>query len=456
MDKMDRREFIALMSLLFVGCQSTKTNNTLDRTSKTVIVIGAGLAGLVAAKKLQAEGYNVTVLEARDRIGGRVWTSDAWANILLDLGVTWIHGTTGNPLTEIANTLNAAQLSTSYESAVTYDTDGTEVSSRNETLIEELTTEIETTIQTAQNADTDTSITETLAKLRNHYGTSSNEYKFINFIISSLYEQEYSGSIDNLSTYYFDDIKEYEDGDKLFVNGFKVIAEYLASGLTIQTQQVVHEIDWSSTMPKVTTQEGTYEADYVIVTVPLGVLQANDIAFIPALPQTKQNAISALGMGILNKCYLQFETAFWDNDIDWIEYIPSTANFGHWTQWVSFQQAANQPILLGFNSGQRGEALESMTDEQIVESAMATLRTIYGDAIPDPTSHQITRWKSDPYTKGSYSYNKVGSTPQMRDTLADGLENRLFFAGEATSRYYFGTAHGAYLSGITAAEKILK
>lgn len=119
-------------------------------------------------------------------------------------------------------------------------------------------------------------------------------------------------------------------------------------------------------------------------------------------------------MGVLNKCYLQFETAFWDHDVDWIEYVPSSSNFGHWTQWVSFQQAANQPILLGFNSGKRGEAIESLSDQEIVESAMTTLKTIYGENIPDPISHQITRWKSDPYSQGSYSYNRVDATPEMQ------------------------------------------
>jgi monoamine oxidase len=85
---------------------------------------------------------------------------------------------------------------------------------------------------------------------------------------------------------------------------------------------------------------------------------------------------------------------------------------------------------------------------------MKTLRTIYGENIPHPKSHQITRWKSQPYAKGAYSYNKVGSTPSMRDTLAQSLDNKLFFAGEATSKYYFGTAHGAYLSGTSVVEKV--
>lgn len=98
--------------------------------------------------------------------------------------------------------------------------------------------------------------------------------------------------------------------------------------------------------------------------------------------------------------------------------------------------------------------MEGLTDAQIVGSAMETLRTIYGDKIPEPSGHQITRWAGDPFARGSYSFNALGSAPGMRKVLARPLENRLFFAGEATSTAHFGTTHGAYLSGIRAAREI--
>ncbi|MFM8394870.1 MAG: FAD-dependent oxidoreductase, partial [Acidobacteriota bacterium] len=94
-------------------------------------------------------------------------------------------------------------------------------------------------------------------------------------------------------------------------------------------------------------------------------------------------------------------------------------------------------------------------DTEIVGSAMATLRIMFGENIPDPVDYQITRWASDPYAMGSYSFNAVGSVPLMRTELARSVSNRLFFAGEASDRSYFGTAHGAYLSGLRAAGEVM-
>jgi len=90
-----------------------------------------------------------------------------------------------------------------------------------------------------------------------------------------------------------------------------------------------------------------------------------------------------------------------------------------------------------------------------VNSAMSTLRTMYGNDIPAPSDWMITRWNSDPYARGAYSYNALGSTPEMRTDLARSVSGSLFFAGEATERLYFQTVHGAYQSGLRAADEIL-
>lgn len=239
----------------------------------------------------------------------------------------------------------------------------------------------------------------------------------------------------------------------MFAQGFNVITEYLASNLKIERGQVVKAVQWHQSPVRVLTQKSEFLADYVVVTLPLGVLKANNVRFTPALPANKQQSIAKLGMGVLNKCYLRFSDAFWPADVDWLEYIP--ARHGEWTEWVSFKRVANKPILLGFNAADRGRAIEAWSDKQIVASAMKTLRTFYGNEIPEPIDYQITRWATDPFAFGSYSFNPVGATPKMRKILAASLGNRVFFAGEASERDYFGTAHGAYLSGVRAAHEIL-
>jgi monoamine oxidase len=158
-------------------------------------------------------------------------------------------------------------------------------------------------------------------------------------------------------------------------------------------------------------------------------------------------------MGVLNKCYLRFEEVFWPEDVDWLGYV--SPEHGAWSEWVSFKRVANLPILLGFNAAERGREIEAWSDQQIVENGMEALKVIFGPEIAEPVDYQITRWATDPFSLGSYSYNAVGSTPEMRTVLAAPLRNKLFFAGEASERDYFGTAHGAYLSGLRAAGQIL-
>jgi monoamine oxidase len=151
--------------------------------------------------------------------------------------------------------------------------------------------------------------------------------------------------------------------------------------------------------------------------------------------------------------FLRFDEVFWDADVDWIEYIPDGGEA--WVEWVSFARPTGQPILLAFAAADLGRKVDTWTDAQVLSSAMTALRTMYGRDLPDPTSWQITRWGADPLAGGSYSFNALGSHPRMREALAAPIDGRLYFAGEATERDWFGTVHGAYLSGQRAAREIL-
>jgi monoamine oxidase len=194
-------------------------------------------------------------------------------------------------------------------------------------------------------------------------------------------------------------------------------------------------------------------ADFVLVTVPLGVLKAQAIDFQPALPNFKQTAIQKVGMSCVNKFFLKWETAFWD-DVQYITYTPEIPDkFNYFVNIKKYNP--NHNALMTFTYADYARQTETMSDSQVIAEIMNHLRDIYGENIPNPTKMLRTKWQSNENAFGAYSYTAVGTEMQHFDDLAAEVNNRLFFAGEHTEKDYFSTAHGGYLSGIREAEKIV-
>ncbi|MFV9503257.1 MAG: flavin monoamine oxidase family protein [Oscillochloridaceae bacterium umkhey_bin13] len=451
---MQRRTFLALGGLTALSTLASLSVCTASAPRQRIIVLGAGLAGLAAAQELSRQGQDVLVLEARERIGGRTWTSTAWPDLPLDLGASWIHGTTGNPLMALAQQVGAKLVLTGYDRAITYGLTGTELSTTEHRQLDRLHSQLERALRQAQDRDPDQSVRTVAERAVNWANLPPAQRLMVEFILNGTYEHEYAAPAERLSAHWYDDAAAFAGDDALLLKGYRALVEPLAVGLMIRTNQPVTAINWSRSPVVITTPTARYEADKLIITLPLGVLKLGAVRFTPELPVAKRTAITRLGMGVLNKCYLRFPRSFWPTEVDWIEQVAPQP--GQWSEWVSLVRALQQPVLLGFNAATSGAALESQSDAQLVAGAMQVLRRLFGPRIPEPTAVQITRWQSDPFAQGSYSYNALGSTPTMRDQLALPSAGRLFFAGEATERQHFGTAHGAYLSGLRAARELLR
>jgi len=273
-------------------------------------------------------------------------------------------------------------------------------------------------------------------------------------IRQSLVELEYAGPARLTSLKWFWNDSEYTGGDQLIEGGYGSLVQALAGPLDIRTQQPVERVEYDDDGVTLTTGNGVYTARYAIVTVPLGVLKHGSIDFEPALPTRKQQAIERLDMGNLEKVVLRFDDAFWKGRalLEGLAYIgeePGSLPIFH-----DFTPVVGVPTLVALHGGQGArDTLDRMDDAEIEAAALAVLGEALGISVPDPTEVLVTRWRTDPYSMGSYSYLPVGSSPDDMDALAAPV-GALRFAGEATVPDYYQTVHGAMQSGIREARRI--
>ncbi|HMT54285.1 MAG TPA: NAD(P)/FAD-dependent oxidoreductase [Saprospiraceae bacterium] len=412
---------------------------------KTVIIVGAGISGLAAAKKLKENGFNVIVLEAQSKVGGRLKTNKS-LGVAFDEGASWIHGTAGNPITSLAQQAGMNTAFTDDESILAYDIGGVLHSDSNFSDTED---KFYTVLETLKNNGSSTKSFETV--FNELYPTYCNDRLWKFFL--STYLTFDTGDLNMLSSLLYNEGEEFGGEERISVNGYDTIPSYLAIGLNIQLNQKVTKIDYSNTKILVSHNGTVTEADYVLVTVPLGVLKANKIDFVPSLPNTKQNAIQKVGVNCVNKFLLTWETAFWDDE-QYICYTPDIKDkFNYFVNVKKYQPTVN--ALMTFAYADKARQTENMTDQQIIEEIMTHLRDIYGNNIPYPKNILRTKWQTNEYSYGSYSYTAVGTEMRHFDDLAEEIDDKIFFAGEHTEIDYFSTAHGAYLSGIREADKII-
>lgn len=410
------------------------------------------MAGLGAARLLQDAGVAVTVIEARDRIGGRTHTSHLWPDLPVDMGASWIHGTKGNPLTKLAKELGLKVTPTSYDRSVTFDDKGQEVefdkaSKRALALVEKARERVD-------DADSDMSLQSAIEALPRWQRLPELDRRIARLAINTRIEHEYSGDWAALSAWHFDDGKDLPGHEAVVTPGYGPMVHHMARGLDLRLCEPVLRINPHPQGIEVTTVRGTYHARQAIVTLPLGVLKAGHVSFGEALTPARQRAIDGLGVGLLNKCVLRFDRIFWPPEVDWIDFLGPKETL--WADWTSYLRATGWPLLAAFNAARMAEEVEAWDDRSTTASAMEALRSMFGSGVPDPLGSQISRWRKDPFALGAYSFKGVGTRTKDRKALyGPDWEDRLFFAGEATSRDYPATVHGALLTGRTAALALL-
>ncbi|CAF1003388.1 unnamed protein product [Adineta steineri] len=540
-----------------------------------VIIIGAGIAGIIAARQLQYFGFETIVLEGRNRVGGRIATFRK-NGYTADLGAMVVTGLGGNPVSVLQTQTNLDLVPVKHKCPMYECSQNVVPKAKDEVVEREFNRLLEACSYLAQTIDEDihgkkqpyslgdvleqliraqekavrekylqhlreitkmkdslrtilTSMCDIRTKcvgLHKEYSdvlqvpdngnvleefvirdvaknlvVTTEEYARLETQADQLKEQiriaednppprlylsvadrrildwhianlEFANAapLNCLSLKYWDQDDEYEfTGCHLTVrNGYSILPLALCENQNIKLKRTVKKISYNKTGVEVvvTNTEDpknevpeTYKAEAVLVTVPLGVLKENVITFEPPLLEEKQSAIDRLGFGNLNKVVLCFDKVFWDSNHTLFAHVnASTSSRGELFLFWCFTKP---PVLIALVAGDAANVVECATDDVIIGRTLVVLRNIFGSvAVPSPKESLVTRWKSDPFARGSYSYVAVGASGDDYDILSRPVEcpgdrvPRLYFAGEHTNRNYPATVHGSLLSGLREARRI--
>lgn len=455
---------------------SFKAQMPEEPTEKSVIIIGAGLAGLAAARQLLAFGFKVIVLEGRNRPGGRVYTQKMSHGCTgqgqngnyaaVDLGGSVITGIHANPLGVLARQLSIP-LHKVRDKCPLYDPEGKPVSKETDSKVEfifnRLLDKVTEFRQITGKSCGDISLGSLLDKLRKLYSVATNveEKQLLDWHFANL-EYANAGPLSDLSAAYWDQDDPYEmGGDHCFLAGgnWRLI-ESLCEGVPIFYEKIVETVKYNENGVEVIAGGQSFQGDIVLCTVPLGVLKKKVVNFVPELPERKVDAIERLGFGLLNKVAMVFPFVFWGEDVDTFGCLnKESGTRGEFFLFYSYHTVSGGSVLVALVAGEAAKSFESTHPSTLLHRVLNVLKGIYGPKgieVPNPIQTICTKWGNDPLSYGSYSHVRVHSSGSDYDILAENVNNRLFFAGEATNRQHPATMHGAYLSGLREASCIYR
>jgi len=428
---------------------------------KELLIVGAGAAGLMAAHLLAKKGYQVTVLEARNRIGGRIHTiAEGGFRPFAELGAEFIHGDL--PVT----------LSLFKEAAIPYHKMEGEMwqfkagrFSQEDHFIEDWDHLIAQLHKVTEDMTVDAFLEKYLSGTRyadlrkaviryaNGYDTADTANASI-LAIRREWEEEESGD-------------QYRPDE-----GYSSLLSYLeksclANGGTIHLSTIVKEIQWvENNVTAITAGGQKFNARKIIITVPVNVLQAADgaasICFSPEIPAYTQ-AINRLGMGAILKLLFQFNEPFYDQllvhnrhgaDMSKLAFLFSEQTVPTW--WTQYPRKSG--ILTGWLGGPNAKKIAQGTDEEVLQVGLESLSNIFSLPVAtlreNLTAWNIANWTTDPFTLGSYSYETTASA-KAKKVLYELIADTIFFAGEAMYEgSAIGTVEAALVSGKNVADRL--
>lgn len=449
----DRRHFLLSgFSLTLSSCIGLSLRQPASSRRERILVVGGGIAGLAAAKMLRDAGHEVTILEARDRVGGRIRSVSVEGLGAIEMGANWIHGKTGNPIWGMVPQLGLKTVSTETFDPLVWKERGGFADRRR---VKKLRAKVMKWIDEIDGLPAETlppgaNVAMLMREKIEKAKLSAEDRQTVAALIHFTFEDGYATPAERLPLTLFDRDIDYDGGDQFVLNGYHRVTDALVNGGDVRHGCDVQTIEHFSSGVEIRCRDGRrFVGERAIVTVPLGVLKARALRFEPDLPASKWAAVDEIGFGAYEKYYFDLSKPLKLKE----EYLLDSVAENFPRLLLSAEAVGKPHRLVGLASGDEAGRLREVSDAGVIAALEKRLREI----VPDVSVTAFTRtdWKNDPYTRGSFSAPAMGQKTDSRARLRAPLGERVFFAGEACSDNRFASVDGAYDSGLLAARMIL-
>ncbi|CAO3618205.1 unnamed protein product [Cunninghamella blakesleeana] len=455
---------------LSVGLLASSNLVNAETIHTKVAILGGGVAGISASLNFTLSGmHDFVLVEARDVLGGRAQNVKL-GNTTIELGCNWVQGLGSNPINGLREKYNLKTAPTDYADITYLDQNGKKVNgtAKNDEFYAKYDKLQEMSLERVKNNQVDLAgRTSLLLAGWRAENPVEDAIEYFGYDWEMGETPELSSSVyTSINDEAYNDFGPNADEDVMCIDqrGFRHIfleeakRVFKPNDKRLKLNTLVDTIEYTDKKVIIHTDKDTIIADYALTTFSVGVLQNRDVKWKPEMPDWKLEGLFGFHLATYTKIFLNFPKQFWDNTEFTLYGNPVSR--GLYSVWQNmnapgyFPQGGKDNIFMVTVTQDYAYAVEAMTDEQVKDELMEVLRKMYGHDIPEPTDIIFPRWHSNPLFRGSYSNWPIGELDQHHENMRAPLKNRVFFAGEAMSKKYFGYLQGGWTTGAEVATKI--